>query len=141
MAQVFAGFVAGYAMALITTPLLAWLLVRLRARNEVLMRLFPREANLIATAVILHGGLTFALTAVGIVLGLILLGMKDSDGGLGSPNWPFTLFVAAMTLAVVAPIAIIIRPMRRVVVGYALLGVAVFGWLMPYLAEWSKFES
>ncbi len=140
MSQVFAGFVSGYGLALITTPFLAYLLFRVRNGNEFLTRLFPSEAPMVAVAMLLHGALTFTLTALGLVLGLVLLAMKDADGALGSENWPFTLFVAAMTLAGVAPVFAILRPFRRGILAYSLVFIAVFGWLMPYLAGWSKFD-
>jgi hypothetical protein len=140
VAQVFAGFVAGYGLALLTTPILAYLMFRVRSSSEVLMRMFPSDAPMVAVAMLIHGALTFALTALGIVLGLVLLAMEDADGAVGSLNWPFTLFVAAMTLAGVAPIFALLRPFRRAIVGYSLLFVAGFGWLMPYLADWSKFD-
>jgi hypothetical protein len=140
VAEVFAGFVAGYGLALITTPILAWMMFRVRASSELLMRMFPREAPLVAVAMLLHGMLTFALTLLGLILGLVLLAMKDADGGLGSLNWPFTLFVAALTLAGVAPVFAIFWPFRVAIAAYTVLFVAVFGWLMPYLAEWSKFD-
>jgi hypothetical protein len=140
VAQVFAGFVAGYGLALLTTPLLALLLFRLRAGSELLSRMFPADAPLVAVAMLIHGALTFTLTAVGLVLGLILLAMEGADGALGSLNWPFTLFVAAMVLSVVAPVYAILRPWRRGIAAYSLLVLAVFGWLMPYLADWSRFS-
>ena len=140
MAEVFAGFVAGYGLALITTPILAWMMFRVRASSELLTRMFPREAPLVAVAMLLHGMLTFALTLLGLILGLVLLAMKDADGALGSLNWPFTLFVAALTLAGVAPIFAIFWPFRIAIAAYTALFVVVFGWLMPYLAEWSKFD-
>lgn len=139
MAQVFAGFVAGYAMALLTTPLLAMFLIGLRSRVEVLQRLMPLGTNVLAVAVVMHGALTVVLTCLGIVLGLMLLAMKDGPAGLGSLNWPFSIFVFAMTLAVTAPVYALFRPLRRLIAGYALFSVAIFGWLTPYLAEWSKF--
>lgn len=140
MAQVFAGFVAGYGLALLTTPVLAYLMFRVRSGSEVLMRIFPSDAPMVAVAMLIHGALTFALTALGLVLGLVLLAMEDADGAIGSQNWPFTLFVAAMTLAAVAPIFALLRPFRRAITGYSVMFVAVFGWLMPYLADWSKFD-
>ena len=140
MSQVFAGFVAGYGLALITTPILAYIMVRLRAGSPFLTRMFPREAPMVAVALLFHGALTFALTGLGIVFGLVLLAMKDADGALGTPNWPFALFVAALTLAGIAPIFALFRPFRRAILAYSLLFVAVFGWLMPYLATWSKFD-
>ena len=140
MAQVFAGFVAGYGLALITTPLLAWVMFRVRASSDLLLRMFPREAPLVAVAMLLHGALTFVLTMLGLILGLVLLAMKDADGAAGSLNWPFSLFVAALALAGVAPIFALLRPLRPAIAAYTLVFVVVYGWLMPYLAEWSKFD-
>jgi hypothetical protein len=140
VSEVFAGFVAGYGLALLTTPLLAYVLFRLRTGSEVLTRLFPSEAPMVAVAMLIHGALTFVLTALGIVFGLILLAMEGADGGALSRNWPFSLFVAALTLAGVAPLFALLRPLRPAIAAYSLLFVAVFGWLMTYLADWSKFD-
>ena len=140
MAEVFAGFVAGYALSLVTTPLMAMALLGLRAGNGTISRLWPQDANLVAVSMLIHGFMAFALTALGIVLGLVLLGMDGAAGGAGSLNAPFTLFVAAMVLAVFAPLVAFAAPLRRQLVAYALVTVAVFGWLMPYLAEWSRFD-
>jgi hypothetical protein len=141
VAEVFAGFVAGYALALLTTPLMALSLLRLRTGDNLLARLWPPDASMAAVSMIIHGLLTFTLTGIGIILGLILLAMKDGGGAAGSLNGPYTLFVAAMTLAVFAPVVALLVPLRRQVILYALLVLLVFGWLMPYLAEWSTFES
>ena len=140
MAEVFAGFVAGFALSLITTPVLAYTLLSLRAGNGAISRLWPPEANLVAVSMVLHGFTAFALTALGIVLGLVLLGMEGAAEGAGSLNAPFTLFVAALVLAIFAPLVVLMVPLRRQLVAYALLTVLVYGWLMPYLAEWSQFE-
>jgi hypothetical protein len=140
VAEVFGGFVAGYGLALLTTPMLAYVMFRVRAGSELLRRMFPSEAPMVAVAMLIHGGLTFTLTALGIVLGLVLLAMEDADGALGSLNWPFTLFVAALALAGVAPIFALLQPFRRAIAGYSVVFVVIYGWLMPYLAAWSKFD-
>lgn len=140
MAEVFAGFVAGFALSLITTPLLAFTLLSMRAGNGAISRLWPAEANLVAVSMVLHGFTAFSLTALGIVLGLVLLGMDGAASGAGSLNAPFTLFVAALVLAIFAPLVAIMAPLRRQLVAYALVTVIVYGWLMPYLADWSRFE-
>ena len=139
MAEVFAGFVAGFALSLITTPLVAFALLSMRAGNGAISRLWPAEANLVAVSMVLHGFTAFALTALGIVLGLVLLGMEGAAEGAGSLNAPFTLFVAALVLAIFAPLVAIMAPLRRQLVAYALVTVIVYGWLMPYLADWSQF--
>lgn len=140
MAEVFAGFVAGYALSLITTPLMAMALLGLRAGNSTISRLWPQEASLVAVSMVLHGFMTIVLTGLGLILGLVLLGMAGAAGGAGSLNAPFTLFVAAMVLAIFAPIVALVVPLRRQLVAYAFVTLGVFGWLMPYLAEWSQFD-
>lgn len=140
MAEVFAGFVAGYVLALVSTPLLAVVLVRLRAGGGLLAQLLPPGVSAVSVGVLLHGALFLAWTALGIILGLVLLAMRDAGGGMGSANAAFTLFVAGLVLALAAPIAIALPPLRRAAIICALVAVGVFGWLMPYLAEWSTFS-
>ena len=141
MAEVFAGFVSGYALALLSTPPLALTLLRLRATSDLLGRLLPVGSSAVAVAVVLHGALFFFWTGVGLLLGLVLLAMDEGDAAAGSANAPFSLFVAAATLALVAPFAVIARRLRPLILLSAALVLAVFGWLMPYLAEWSSFDS
>jgi hypothetical protein len=138
---VFAGFVAGYILALISTPLVSLLLLRLRAGSDLLERLLPAGTSAVGVSVLLHGALALLWTGFGIVLGLLLLAMRGAGEGAGSLNAPFSLFVAGLVLAIVAPVFVILRPLRRYVAGYALVVLLIFGWLMPYLAEWSTFES
>jgi hypothetical protein len=137
MAQVFAGFVAGYAVALLSTPLLALTLLQARAGNGLLSRLLPPGTSAVSLAVILHGLLFFFWTAVGLLLGLLLLGMDGADAALGSRNLAFTLFVAGLTLAILAPPFILAPRLRRFLLLTGLFTLAVFGWLMPYMARWS----
>jgi hypothetical protein len=140
VAQAFAGFICGYLLALASTPLLAMTLVRLRAGGGMLATLLPPGVSAISLSVILHAGLFFFWTAAGILLGLMLLAMDDSGSALASRNAAFSLFVAAVVLAIAAPVVIAVRSLRRVGIVLALLAVLVFGWLMPYMAEWSKFD-
>ena len=140
MGEVFAGFVAGFALALVTTPLVAMVLLGMRAGNGAIARLWPPEANLVAVSMIIHGFTSFALTALGIVLGLVLLGMEGATSGAGSLNAPYTLFVAALVLAIFAPLVALLPALRPQLVAYALLAVAIYGYLMPYLADWSRFD-
>lgn len=141
MAEVFAGVVCGYALALLTTPLLAITLLRLRASGGLLARLLPTGASALPVSVLLHGALFLFWTALGIVLGLVLLAMRGADGALGSANAPFSLFVAGLTLAVSAPVIIALPRLRRPALIGALLVLAVFGWLMPHMAGWTTFGS
>ena len=140
MGEVYSGFIVGYAIALLSTPVLAITLFKMRAGNGVLARLLPEGTSAIGLCVILHTGLIFFWTAVGILLGLILLAMDGKGAALGSPNAPFTLFVFGTILAVAAPLILLIRSTRPLMIGCAISAVLAFGWLMPYLAKWSSFD-
>ena len=140
MAEVFAGFVCGYLLALISTPLLAIVLLRLRTGSELLGRLLPPGVSALSLSVLLHGALFLFWTAAGILLGLVLLAMGDAGDAVGSLNPPFSLFVAGLTLALAAPVVIVLRAVRRPALICAVAAVLVFGWLMPYMAEWSNFD-
>jgi hypothetical protein len=67
--------------------------------------------------------------------------MRHADGALGSPNLPFTLFVFGATVAAFAPAVFLAERFRQQVLAAAAVVLLLFGWLMPYLAEWSTFSS
>ncbi len=112
----------------------------MRGSSELLARLLPPGVGVVPIAFLLHFGLLLFLTAIGIVLGLLLLAMDGQSGALGSANAPFTLLVFALILSVSAPFAIILVRLRSLIVAAALVGLVVFGWLMPHMANWSKFD-
>jgi hypothetical protein len=136
MPEVFAGFVCGYALSLALVPLAAVALVRARPHSALLERIVPPGTSLIAVSVILHLFALLVFTAIGMLLGLMLSGLEERRpaGGLGSPNAIFTVMVIAMTAIAVLPLAAVAPPFRRPLIVGGLVFVAVFGWLMPYLA-------
>ena len=137
MPQIFAGFICGYALALLSTPLLAVGLLRLRGESPLMARLFPKATSVTSLAVILHFGLFFACTGLGMILGLVLLAMDGAGGALGSPNAPYTLFAFGTIVAIIAPLFVLVPTLRPVSAANALVAIAGFGWLMPYLAKWA----
>jgi hypothetical protein len=140
MAQVFAGFVAGFALALLSTPLAALTLLRLRHESPALGRLLPAGVSAVPLAVVIHGALFMFCTAIGILLGLVLLAMRDAAGSTRALNPAFTLLVASSTLMLLVPFAAVLRRLRGTIVAAGLLVVLVFGVLMPPLAALSKFD-
>jgi hypothetical protein len=137
VAEVFAGFVCGYAMAVITTPMLSFLLVRLRMESALMSRLLPEGTSAVGLSVLLHGALAMFWTMMGLLLGLVLYGMRDGGAALGSLNGAYTLFVAGLFVAIGAPLFAVFAPLRRTVASAVALAILVFGWLTPYLAQWS----
>jgi hypothetical protein len=124
-------------LALLSTPLLAVGLMKLRGESALMAKLFPKEASVTALAVSLHLGLFFACTGLGMILGLVLLAMDGSGGALGSPNAPYTLFAFGLIVAIVAPLFVLVPPLRVMAASNALIAIAGFGWLLPYLAKWA----
>jgi hypothetical protein len=135
MAEVFAGFVVGYAISLVVSPLGAWLLIASNHRSGFAQRMAPPGTNFVALSMVVHLGAVLLFTALGMVLGLALGGLEDRrpGGGLGSPNLIYTLIVSSLTAAVVIPL-LIVPAIRRYVAICAIVFGVLFGWAMPWLA-------
>lgn len=143
MSEVLAGFVCGYGIALVSTPLIALAMLRLRAQVPVLARAVPEQVPMVALTVVLFWFTFLLWTGLGMVFGLALKGLEDRapGGGLGSPSLAYTLLVVFWSAVAFAPLAVLLRSARRHVAAMAVVFIAVFGWLMPYLAEWSPIAS
>jgi hypothetical protein len=135
VAEVFAGFVVGFAIALIASPIAAWMIISSNDRSGFAQRLAPPGTSVIALSVVLNLASVLMFTAVGMVLGAALAGIEDRrpGGGFGSPNIAYTLIVVALTAVVVIPM-LALPLLRRAAVGGAVVFAALFGWAMPWLA-------
>ena len=137
MAEVFSGFVVGYAFSLLFTGVAAVMLIEARGRVPYLAKAIAPNIGAVQLAVPISILAFLAWTLVGLLLGLAYRGarLNLAGGGLGSPNWPFTL---AMLVATVVFLAIVLYAWRRVpwrVLLMALAFAGMFGWGMPHLAE------
>ena len=143
MAEVMAGFVCGYALALIVTPVVAVAFVRARVTSPLVAQVMPQGTSLTAVSIILHVFAMLTLTALGILLGLLLNGLEENSpaAGLGSPNRVFTALILVSTVIGVVPLAFASRRLRLPLLAGGLVVAGCFGWLMPYLASWSPIES
>ena len=74
--------------------------------------------------------------AIGIVMGLLFMALENGmpGGGLGSPNIAYSASVTIGAALLAAPIVLLLRRVWQGVVGIAAFSVAVFGWLLPFLA-------
>ncbi len=136
MAEVMAGFVCGFGLSLIATPAAAIAIVRARVTSPLAAQLVPEGTSLVAVSVVIHMFAILTLTAVGLLLGLLLYGIESDRpaGGLGSPNWLFTAMIVAITAIGFGPPLALAPRWRRPLLFSALLFLACFGWLMPYLS-------
>ncbi|HXK33424.1 MAG TPA: hypothetical protein VNM91_05350 [Dehalococcoidia bacterium] len=135
MAEVFAGFIIGYALSLIIAPAVTIGMVRMRPDSVLIQRIAPGGTNVVALMMVVHGGLLLLLTMLGLILGMALGGIEDRRpaGGLGSPNLVYTLLVIALTFVLVIP-TLAIPAVRRYSVPAAVVFAALFGWGVPWLA-------
>ncbi len=139
MAEVFSGFVVGYAIALLVGPAAAIALVRSNERSGLAQRVAPPGTNLVALSMVLHFAAILMFTGIGLVLGMALAGIdgRRPDGGLGSPNLVYTLLVIALTAVIFIP-TVAVPSVRRYAIAAAAVFAASFGWAVPWLAQLGK---
>ena len=137
MAEVFAGFISGFVLALISTPVLAVWLVRSRESSDFIARALPKGTSPLIISVPAANFAFLLWTALGLVLGMLLIAVDErtSQGGLGSENLLFTLIVLLSAVVFFLPPLVLLRRARRIVALHAVCFVALFGWLTPYLAQ------
>jgi len=137
MAEVFAGFVCGYAVALLFTPLVALTIVNARSHIPYLAKAIAPNISAVALTVPISLFAFLIWTAIGMVLGLLYRGAEQNipQGGLGSPNLLYTALVLSFGGSALMLIALALRrlPWQVLVIGVAFVGG--FGWAMPYLAR------
>jgi hypothetical protein len=137
MAEVFAGFVCGYAIALLFTPLVALTIISARSRVPFLAKAIAPNISAVALTVPISLFAFLIWTAIGMVLGLLYRGAEQNipQGGLGSPNVLYTALVFSFGTSALMIIALGLRrlPWQVLVIGVAFVGG--FGWAMPYLAR------
>jgi hypothetical protein len=137
MEEVFAGFVSGYIMALIFSGLAALMIVNARTRLPYLAKAIAPNISAVALAVPVSLIAFLLWTAIGMFLGLLYRYTLEEapGGGLGSPNLLYTVLVisfAGLTLTAV------VAAFRRLPWQVAVMGlsfIALFGWVLPRLAQ------
>lgn len=135
MADVFAGFIVGFALSIVAAPLAAIMLIRSNDRTGLAQRIAPPGTNVVALSVVLHFGAMLLLTMIGMILGTLLLALdgRRPEGGLGSANVAYTLIVVALTAVIVVPTLALPAARRWCVAGSVIFALA-FGWAMPWVA-------
>ena len=137
MGEAFAGFVVGYAFSLLFTGVAAVMVIDARSQVPFLSRAIAPNISAVQLAVPISLMAFVAWTLVGLLLGLTYRAarLNLAGGGLGSPNWPFTVAMLAATAAFLAVVYYGWRRLRWPVVLVAAAFAGMFGWGMPHLAE------
>lgn len=136
MNAVIGGWMAGYAMAILSTCALTYLAVQPGPQKFVQNWIDPGVPGFLL-AVPISIGTTVLWTMAGLVLAsaYVLGGFEDKPGALGAPSWQFTLIMAAVAFL---PVPILLALSRRLWWLWAVMSLSfagLFGWLMPLLAE------
>ena len=140
MEEVFAGFVCGFALSIIATPLFAVWVLNSRDDIPFVRAAIPKDMPLTLLSIPIASFFFLIWTALGLVLGMMLFAMNNADpkGGLGSPNLPFTAIVVISAFVVFFPFFALVRSARRLAILLALSYVVLFGWATPILAHYAS---
>jgi len=137
MEEVFAGFVSGYIMALIFTGLAALMIVQARSRIPYLVKAIAPNISVVALAIPISLIAFLVWTAIGMLVGLLYRYTLEEapGGGLGSPNLLYTVLIISFGgLTLTAVVAAFRRlPWQVAVMGLSF--IALFGWVLPRLAQ------
>lgn len=136
MNAVLGGWIAGYTMGVASTIALTFLVSRMRDASFI-ERWVARDVPGVLLAVPLFTGAAIGWTIIGLVLGSFyeVAGFDEMPGVLGAPSWAFLLMMFALGWL---PLPLLYLVRRRYLWLWASMSacfVALFGWLMPLLAE------
>ncbi|MCZ2109672.1 MAG: hypothetical protein LC118_08915 [Dehalococcoidia bacterium] len=136
MSAVMAGWALGYAMSIVTTGVLIFLLTRV-SRSGWLDTIVAEEVPGALLAIPMSIGAMIGWTMVGMVLGsfYVVGGFESKANGLGSPSWQFALVMCALALLPLPPLVVFVRRYWWLWLSLSVLFAVMFGWLMPLLAE------
>lgn len=136
MNAVIGGWAAGYIMGVLSTGALAFLVTRMRDAGFI-ERWAARDVPGVLLAAPLFTGASLGWGLVGLLLGSLYEagGFETMPGALGAPSWAFLLMIAAMAWLPLPLLFILRRQYWWLWCSMSACFVALFGWLMPLLAE------
>jgi len=137
MAEVFSGFVLGYAMSLVFTAFAAVMAIDARSRLPTLAKAIAPNISAVMLAVPISLFAFLIWTMAGMALGLLYRSALDHlpGAGLCSPNWPYSLGVLLFSLTVLATIAYAWQRLHWQIIFQVIIFAGLFGWALPYMAK------
>jgi hypothetical protein len=137
MEEVFAGFVTGYIMALVFTGLAALTIVQARSRLPYLAQAIAANISAVALTVPISLIAFLLWTAIGMLLGLLYRYTLEEapGGGLGSPNILYTVLIISFGGLTLTVLVAAFRRLPWQVAAMGLSFIALFGWVLPRLAQ------
>ena len=135
MAEVFAGFVCGFAVALIATPFFALWVLQSRNAIPFIKNAVPEGMSILMLSVPISSFFFLIWTMIGIVLGMALVAAQNATTWGGTYNILYTVIVVLLGFTIFFPPFVLVRSARRLTAGVALSFLVLFGWLTPFLAH------
>ncbi len=131
METVVGGWVAGYAMALISTAVGAVAL----ARGAAPARWTDAGVPAGVVGVLVSVGAVFFWTIVGLTAAIVYaVGDFAGRPGAGSESWPFALGASGLALAGAAPFVALFPRWSWAVAIHGIAFAGLFGWALPWMA-------
>ncbi len=136
MNAVLGGWMAGYAMAILSTLALTYLLIQ-PGFDRFAHRFFGPEMPGVLLAVPISIGTGVLWTMAGLILAsaYVLGGFEDQPGALGAPSWQWLMIMSTLAFLPILPLILLSARLWWVWLTLTLSFVAAFGWLMPLAAE------
>jgi hypothetical protein len=140
MAEVFAGFVCGFALSIIATPPFAFWVVTARNQIPFIRNAVPEGMPLTLLSVPIASFFFLVWTGLGFVFGMVLIAANDAQphGALGSPNFLYTVIILLTAFVIFFPFLALIRSARRFALFLAVSYIILFGWATPILAHYAS---
>ncbi|MGE0598052.1 MAG: hypothetical protein AB7J35_12930 [Dehalococcoidia bacterium] len=134
MNAVLGGWMAGYAMAILSTFALTYLCIQ-PAPQKVIQKYLDVPGVLLAVPFSIGTGVVWTMTGMLLGSAYKLGGFADTPGVLGAPSWTFLFIMGSLSFLPIPPLLLLARQYWWIWVGMSLSFLGLFGWLMPVLAE------
>jgi len=134
MNAVLGGWMAGYAMAILSTFALTYLAIQ-PVPQKAIQKYLDVPGVLLAVPFSIGTGITW--TMLGLMFGSLyeIGNFDEKPGALGAPSWVFLLFIAALAWLPLPILFLFSRRFWWLWLGMSLSFLGLFGWLMPLAAE------
>ncbi|HET7737433.1 MAG TPA: hypothetical protein VFK32_02555 [Tepidiformaceae bacterium] len=129
------GYACGYAMGVLTTFALSYLVMLIPADGRISTIVDPGVSRVLL-AVPIFIGASMGWGLIGLMAGFVyeVGGLHDQQDMLGSPSGVFTIMMAVIAWIPVLPLVMLFRSQWWVWVSLSGSFAVLFGWVLPHLA-------
>ena len=128
------GWMAGYAMAVLSTLALTYLCIQPEPQRAI-QKYLDVPGVLLAVPISIGTGVVWTMAGMMFGAAYKIREFKDTPGALGAPSWTFLFIIGTLSFLPVPILFLLSRRFWWIWVGMSLSFFGLFGWLMPVLAE------